>query len=203
MKKIFLSGSRGAGKTTLVDDDDYEKYKDIRWYLSDMGYAVIRKRIGGKKKTLRLHRLITNCPDGLVVDHINRDKLDNRKSNLRCVTQAVNMQNRDAVENARGYYYSKSKCRGNNHWVVEYMGISNIFHTEKEAASAVERIKNGSFVKRKEIVHKICLKCGSNKQWYGSQWVCRRCSLERMKIYYQRKKERKWHDRKEELPLAT
>lgn len=47
-----------------------------------------------KGKRIRLHRYIMNCPDGLVVDHINGDTKDNRISNLRVVTQKENLKNR-------------------------------------------------------------------------------------------------------------
>lgn len=46
------------------------------------------------KKKIRLHRYLMNCPDGLVVDHINGDTKDNRISNLRVVTQKENLKNR-------------------------------------------------------------------------------------------------------------
>lgn len=45
-------------------------------------------------KKIRLHRYITDCPDGMVVDHINGDTKDNRMSNLRIITQSENLKNR-------------------------------------------------------------------------------------------------------------
>lgn len=186
MKRISLSGERGKGKYALVDDDIFEKYGKLKWHLSDKGYAVRRNN----HKTTRLHRLITDCPDDLVVDHINRNPLDNRRQNLRCVSQAENTRNREVVENAKGYYYSTSKCRGNRHWVVDFRGVDNTFLTEEEAKRAVEQIKAGTFVKRKDILHKVCVKCGSKKQIYGGVWGCRNCVLQNQKGYYQRKKRR-------------
>ena len=185
-KKIWLSGINGKGKYCVVDDDIFECYGKLRWHLSDNGYVVRRNN----HKTIRLHRLVLDCPEGLVIDHINRDKLDNRRCNLRCVTQAENVRNSDARENARGYYLSKSKTSNIRKWVVDFRGVCNTFKTEEEAKRAVEKIRNGTFVKRKDILHKICQRCGVEKQFYGSVWVCRRCALERMKLYYQRKKRR-------------
>lgn len=43
---------------------------------------------------IRLHRFITNCPKGMVVDHINGDTLDNRMRNLKITTQSENSKNR-------------------------------------------------------------------------------------------------------------
>lgn len=176
------------GQKVLIDPEDEAIFHSYKWHINDSGYAVWRGEINGEKKTIRLHRLITRAPTGLIVDHINRNKLNNRKRNLRCTTQSVNMQNTDRVENAKGYYYSNSECRKNNKWVVDFRGINNTFATEEEAKQAVEDIKNGTFVKHKDLIHEKCLKCGDYKQFYGGAWVCRACSLRRMKEYYKRKK---------------
>ena len=179
------------GNTVLIDDTDIGIFNKYKWHINDSGYVVWRGIVDGKKKTIRLHRLIAQPANGLVVDHINRNKLDNRRSNLRCVTQVVNARNTERVENAKGYYYSNSKCRIHNRWVVDYKGIDNTFATEEEAKLAVEQIKNGTFVKKKDIICKVCQKCGDEKQWYGNVWTCRHCLLERCKKYYQRKKLRR------------
>jgi hypothetical protein len=94
MRLIPLSGKRGEGLGTKVDDDIYHRYGHLKWYRNDMGYAVRRVRTtDGKKVTIRLHRLVVTAPPGMVVDHINRKKLDNRRLNLRVVTQRENAQN--------------------------------------------------------------------------------------------------------------
>ena len=179
-------------KEVLIDDEDEPIFREYKWHINDSGYVVWRGKKDGKKQTIRLHRLIAKPAKGLVVDHINRNKLDNRRINLRCVTQAVNCGNRKEVENAKGYYYSNSKISNVGKWVVDFRGICNTFNTEQEAQKAVQQIKDGNFIKKKDIVHKYCQKCGDEKEFYGSAWVCRRCSLLKMKEYYQRKKRRKY-----------
>ncbi|MDR3541439.1 MAG: HNH endonuclease [Desulfosporosinus sp.] len=73
----------------LIDVEDYEKVKLYTWYKNIDGYAVTRR----DGKTTRLHRLLMEVPDYLQVDHINRNKCDNRRSNLRFATNKENARN--------------------------------------------------------------------------------------------------------------
>jgi hypothetical protein len=93
---IDLSGRRGDGKSTVVDEETYYKYGRLKWFLSDTGYAMRRSETlgDGRRITQRLHRLVVDAPMGLVVDHLNGDRLDNRKRNLRICTQKDNANNR-------------------------------------------------------------------------------------------------------------
>ena len=110
MKKIKLT----QGKSTLVDDEDYEWISKLKWRYASNGSAVRNSsRHLGAQKVLQLHRIIMNAPDGLVVDHINGDRLDNRKQNLRVCSQSQNSMNRSvATNNSCGYkgvYFHKGK----------------------------------------------------------------------------------------------
>lgn len=85
------------GKFTIVDDDDYERFGHLNWHLSH-GRAVRRygkwsRETKGYKGNVWLHREIMGNPEGLFVDHINGNPLDNRKANLRLCTQSQNMGN--------------------------------------------------------------------------------------------------------------
>jgi hypothetical protein len=93
VKRIPLT----RGLFALVDDEDFERVNRFKWYASeDAGrwYAIRRVRIGPKKtRGISLHRFLMSTPDGLETDHINGDRLDNRKQNLRVCTRLENSRN--------------------------------------------------------------------------------------------------------------
>ena len=96
MKKILLT----QGKTTLVDDEDYERLSKYKWcaqknFRSNVWYAARQISTGnGKQKTITMHREIMNATKGRQIDHRNGNGLDNRKENLRFCTHQQNMFNR-------------------------------------------------------------------------------------------------------------
>ena len=98
MKKVPLTGKKGKGEYAIIDDEDYEKISRYRWYYCD-GYAV-------SDFGVRMHRFIMNPPQDLVIDHMNHDRLDNRRSNLKICTQFENSQNRTRAKATYGNVYS-------------------------------------------------------------------------------------------------
>lgn len=86
-KEIQLS----QGMVAIVDDEDFEWLSQyVYYYVSSTGYA---RRVDGYSRKY-MHRDITKCPDDLHVDHINGNRLDNRRENLRIVTVSQNHMNR-------------------------------------------------------------------------------------------------------------
>jgi hypothetical protein len=80
-------------KGLLVDEQDKHFLEEYSWKVRTRGYVVARFTTNYVTKQICLHRLITNCPSGMVVDHINHNPLDNRRANLRVCTQAENIRN--------------------------------------------------------------------------------------------------------------
>jgi len=100
MAEIKLS----SGNIAFVDDEDMPKIAGYSWYEVD-GYAArMTKRNEGKRKVLFLHRIILPCATGMVIDHINRNRLDNRKCNLRVTSRKNNNINRKRIEGASSPY---------------------------------------------------------------------------------------------------
>jgi hypothetical protein len=124
----------------LVDADDYEWASRWRWTLSRYGYALRRETRNGHLDTIFLHREILGLAKGdeRQGDHINRDRLDNRRANLRAVPRAVNQQNisahRDGSSQYRGVYWNKADRKWQAHGYLNrrsvYLGQ---FDDEQEA----------------------------------------------------------------------
>lgn len=129
--KYDLSGDYGIGYTTkgeefYFDLEDYEKIKDICWYIS-RGYVV--GHIVGDKE-IRMHRLIMKdkLKDGLIIDHINADhKTDNRKENLRVIPQSKNVLNRRRQSTNKSGKSGVSFDKRSGNWVA-YIKINNKSH---------------------------------------------------------------------------
>lgn len=137
-----------SGKYALVDNEDYDWLSQYSWNSYQDGKnlktwrAVTTKRSGGIQKTLYMSRMIMKPPKGKVVDHINHNGLDNRKSNLRVCTQTVNCINRRPTKcKYLGVSFKKSK----NKWVAQIAGFNGgsrhigVFNTQREAALAFNK----------------------------------------------------------------
>lgn len=82
----------------LIDRESYPKLVGYnKWWISKRGDVITQKESGSRTNrnriTYKLHRVIMDAPKGLEVDHINRNRLDNRVSNLRLCKHAENGRN--------------------------------------------------------------------------------------------------------------
>lgn len=113
MREIPLVNGKGVA---LVDDEDFALVSACRWRLHNNGYAITNARNGARGATLFMHRLILTLADGEQTDHVNGNKLDNRRENLRRCTAAENSRNQrkwttDRTSQYKGVYWSNTRRR--------------------------------------------------------------------------------------------
>lgn len=116
------------GKAAIIDARDFDLISTWKWraFQNKKGssanwYARGSKKINGKHKDIFMHRLIMNAPKDILIDHINRDSLDNRRENLRGLPSA-NANNWNSTPRKR----EKTKYVGINptrkRWAVHFSG---------------------------------------------------------------------------------
>jgi hypothetical protein len=99
MKTIELT----QGKRAIVDDDMFEELSKRKWRYNSNGY-VVRRGPRPERKAIYMHRVIAQTPDGMQTDHINGNRLDNRKINLRACSRSENLYNRGMnADNTNGF----------------------------------------------------------------------------------------------------
>lgn len=124
------------GKKAIIDYEDYSNISQSSWcFDASNGYPV--SRIKGTR--VRLHRFLLKPREGELIDHINRDKLDNRRSNLRIVDAKTNVRNRGTNKNNTSGFRGVIKFRGK--WRAQitpnYKFIDlGLYETAKKAALA-------------------------------------------------------------------
>lgn len=125
---------------TVIDKNNVDVVKNYKWCLDNDGYVVTTIN----NKTIHLHRFLLNCDDtDKVVDHIDGNPLNNKKSNLRIVTQKENRMNNSLKGLGTNKRVGVVYCKREKKWratiqkdyKVYYLGY---FHTEEEAIKARE-----------------------------------------------------------------
>jgi len=171
MKIIYTN----KNEEILVDDDVYEQLNKLTWYKNIRGYAQHDFRRNGKEGRFLMHRIVMKAKKGILIDHVNLNKLDNQKSNLRFCTSSQNSihmpKSRKTKSGFKGVFYYPWNCKSRP-WQVgigvnrkyKYIGA---FATVEEAAEAYNKaaIKyHGEFA----YLNKIPLLAEANvKDWVG------------------------------------
>lgn len=137
--KIIYASKR---EEILVDDDNYEELNKYKWRITENGYAIRHTpRNNYKRGSVLMHREIMGTPKGYFVDHINHQKTDNRKCNLRNVTKSENHMNVGKIatntSGVTGVSWSSTAKKWQASIVVNKKSIHlGLFANINEAASA-------------------------------------------------------------------
>jgi hypothetical protein len=144
--KILLTN----GKAAIVDAEDYDRLVGMgNWHYQN-GYASKWSAGGSEaRKKIAMHRFILCAPMGVDTDHINGNKLDNRKCNLRIATRMQNLQNSTAYKDRA--FKGITKANGGKLWMArikipfhKQVSLGN-FKTPEEAARAYDEAAKKHF----------------------------------------------------------
>ena len=144
MREIKLT----KGFKAKVDDEDFEWLNKFYWLISTQGYPYTNIKTEKGRKTILMHQMIAEMMGWNKADHINLDKLDNRKStNLRQCTTSQNGANRGKNKNNTSGYkgvYLINDISRKKRWCAriqvnrKYIFLGN-YETAKEAAVAYNK----------------------------------------------------------------
>lgn len=116
MKEIKLGGKHCNGAVVMVDDEDFEYLNQFSWHghKHHAGKLYVKRKLKNGKHGI-MHREIMKAEKGQIVDHIDRNPLNNQKSNLRFCDYSQNCKNRSPWKNGTS----------------KYMGVYKSVHVEK------------------------------------------------------------------------
>lgn len=147
MKRIPVNNRNGIAKYSLVDDEDYEWLSAFKWSFAGKGYVA--RGVWNKTRVVheKMSRIIMKAPDGKEVDHIDLNKLNNQRSNLRLATHRQNSCHTGFISTPKSSRFKgvswierlgkwQAYIGGRDTKTHKYLGI---FKSEEEAAKAYNR----------------------------------------------------------------
>ncbi len=155
MKEIKLT----QNKVAYVDDEDFDYLNQYKWYAQksyNTFYAVRGDYSKGKPKQIRMHRVIMNVKESkMMIDHIDRNGLNNCKSNLRVCSNAenqwntgLNARNKSGV---KGVHFDKER----NKWTaqIRHKGKVYFLGRYKDIKEAIKNYNNKAKELRGQFVN--------------------------------------------------
>lgn len=153
MKEIPLT----QGKVALVDDEDYEWLIKFKWHYGAK-YARISSQDVEMKSMSYMHRIIMKAPAGMLVDHANGDRLDNRKHNLRVCTKSQNEMNSIFQSNNKtgykGVFWDQNRAKYRSEIGIDgkrvFLGRFDCKHEAARAYNTAAMKYHGEFARLNE-----------------------------------------------------
>lgn len=119
------------GYVAIIDAADVPLVDGSNWsshITTSTVYAQRSKKTGGKREFIRMHRLILEVPSGMVIDHINGNGLDNRRSNLRIATVSQNLQNQRRNSANTSGFKGVAWCNRTGRWQSKIKLMQTQYH---------------------------------------------------------------------------
>ena len=107
-----ITNKKGQTFTILLDAEDAELFDKKKWYVSNSGYLIR----SCKGHTKHFHREVMNTPDDKQTDHIDGNKLNNSKANLRICSYSENMRNKQVGRRTTSGYIGVAIDREKGNW---------------------------------------------------------------------------------------
>ena len=142
MKNIKLSRNKFA----IIDDCDFDTINSLKWYCTNAGYAVH----DNPERTILMHRIILDAPEGLEVDHIDGNPLNNQRNNLRLATHQENIRHRANLNKN-----NSSGVTGVSWFKRDKKWRARIFVDGKEISLGLFNDKHDAITKRNEAVKRF------------------------------------------------
>lgn len=136
-----------SGQVAMVDNEDYDWISKFSWHLKNSGtvlYARCNVVLDNKHTTMTMHRMVMTAKKGQIVDHIDRNGLNNQKYNLRFATKAQNKMNCISHKNSSSKYKGVHWNKVSKVWQsrIQFEGkkiFLGAFDNEIEAARAYDK----------------------------------------------------------------
>lgn len=133
----------------FIDYESYNKVKSYHWYVVKFKTcSTLYLQARNKKDKILIHRLITDCPKGMQVDHINHNGLDNRLSNLSICLQVDNLRNRRPPKNKGSFHlknislqHTKYKDTIYTYYRVNRNGVIKTFKNLNDAKEFLKEVQ--------------------------------------------------------------
>lgn len=156
---------KGETHVMKIDYEDWQNLKQFKWHIHNLGYVVRRSRASDKlprRTSIQIARQILGCVAPLMPDHINHDRLDNRRCNLRAATKQQNQRNHKMHSHNKVGYKGVSLHRKTGLFQVRATidgktKSLGYYKTKEEAAEAYnQKIVSlyGAFAQLNEVIYR-------------------------------------------------
>lgn len=142
MKKIPLT----QGKYAIVDDIDFEYLNQWKWTFTH-GYAY---RKDDKRKNVFMHRFLLQAPKGKLTDHVNGNKLDNRRLNLRLCSPSENQKNQKKNKANTSGFKGVSWDKERKKWAAYINANGRLYHLGR---FSIKRVAAEAYDKAAKKLH--------------------------------------------------